>query len=40
VARDLVAGLTDAQQYKVLRGNAERLFRFTPAEVDRSVQGA
>jgi predicted TIM-barrel fold metal-dependent hydrolase len=40
VARDLVAGLTEAQQYKVLRGNAERLFRFTAAEVDRSVQDA
>jgi predicted TIM-barrel fold metal-dependent hydrolase len=27
-----VAGLTPEQQYKVLRGNAERLFRFTPAD--------
>jgi hypothetical protein len=27
------AGLTDSQIYKVLRGNAERLFQFTPAPV-------
>jgi predicted TIM-barrel fold metal-dependent hydrolase len=40
VARKLVAGLTERQQYKVLRGNAEKLFRFTPAEVDPSVQDA
>ena len=40
IARKLVAGLTERQQYKVLRGNAERLFRFTPAEVDVSVQDA
>ena len=36
----VVAGLPERQQYKVLRGNAERLFRFTPDEVDRSVQDA
>jgi predicted TIM-barrel fold metal-dependent hydrolase len=38
LARELVAGLTEEQQYKVLRGNAERLFRFTAPDVDRSVQ--
>lgn len=27
------AGLTEEQKYKVLRGNAERLFQFTPAAV-------
>ncbi|WP_029430143.1 amidohydrolase family protein [Blastococcus sp. URHD0036] len=32
VAQKLVAPLTPEQQYKVLRGNAERLYRFTPAE--------
>ncbi|MFC7886294.1 amidohydrolase family protein [Streptomyces sp. NPDC057376] len=32
VAKKLVAPLTSEQQYKVLRGNAERLYRFTPAE--------
>ncbi len=30
--RERVAELTSPQQYKVLRGNAERLFRFTPAD--------
>ena len=25
------AGLTDAQRYKLLRGNAERLYQFTPS---------
>jgi predicted TIM-barrel fold metal-dependent hydrolase len=32
VARDTMAGLAPAVQYKLLRGNAERLYRFTPAE--------
>ena len=32
VARKLVQGLPHETQYKILRGNAERLFRFTPAE--------
>jgi predicted TIM-barrel fold metal-dependent hydrolase len=32
VARKLVEGLPHDSQYKILRGNAERLFRFTPAE--------
>ncbi len=31
VARKLLAGLPVATQYKILRGNAERLFRFEPA---------
>ena len=30
--QERVAELTPDQQYKVLRGNAERLFRFTPAD--------
>jgi predicted TIM-barrel fold metal-dependent hydrolase len=30
--QERVADLTPAQQFKVLRGNAERLFRFTPAD--------
>jgi predicted TIM-barrel fold metal-dependent hydrolase len=30
VARKLVANLTPEQQYKILRGNAEKLYRFTP----------
>jgi predicted TIM-barrel fold metal-dependent hydrolase len=30
--KERVAGLTPDQQHKVLRANAERLFRFTPAE--------
>jgi predicted TIM-barrel fold metal-dependent hydrolase len=34
VARKLVEGLPEQSQYKILRGNAERLFRFTPAEPD------
>jgi predicted TIM-barrel fold metal-dependent hydrolase len=34
VARKLVEGLPEQTQYKILRGNAERLFRFTPAEPD------
>ena len=32
VARRLVQDLPPAVQRKVLRGNAERLFRFTPVE--------
>ena len=32
VAQQLVEGLPPATQRKILRGNAERLFRFTPAE--------
>ena len=32
VAKQLVSGLPEATQYKILRGNAERLYRFTPAE--------
>jgi predicted TIM-barrel fold metal-dependent hydrolase len=32
VAKELVAGLPEETQYKILRGNAERLYRFTPAE--------
>jgi predicted TIM-barrel fold metal-dependent hydrolase len=31
-ARSLIAGLPEATQYKLLRGNAERLYQFTPAE--------
>lgn len=31
--RVAAAGLTDEQIYKILRGNAERLFQFTPAPV-------
>ena len=30
--KERVADLTPAQQHKVLRGNAERLFRFSPAD--------
>jgi predicted TIM-barrel fold metal-dependent hydrolase len=32
-AKEQLAGYTPEEQYKVLRGNAERLFRFTPAAV-------
>jgi predicted TIM-barrel fold metal-dependent hydrolase len=32
VARECMAGLREATQHKLLRGNAERLFRFTPAD--------
>jgi predicted TIM-barrel fold metal-dependent hydrolase len=35
VARQSMAGLDEASQYKILRSNAERLFRFTPAEPER-----
>ena len=38
VAKKLLAGLPAEPQYKILRGNAERLYRFTPADVDPSVQ--
>ena len=31
VAKKLLAGLPPETQYKILRGNAEKLFRFTPA---------
>ena len=34
VAKKLVEGLPEETQYKILRGNAERLFRFTPVEPD------
>ena len=32
VVQKQIAHLTPEQQYKILRGNAERLYRFTPAE--------
>jgi predicted TIM-barrel fold metal-dependent hydrolase len=32
VARDTMKDLPESVQYKLLRGNAERLYRFTPAE--------
>ncbi len=32
VAKKLVQDLPEATQYKILRGNAERLYRFTPVE--------
>ncbi|MFB4298626.1 amidohydrolase family protein [Actinomadura sp. NTSP31] len=32
VARRTMRGLPEETQYKILRGNAERLYRFTPAE--------
>lgn len=32
-AQRLIKALPEATQYKLLRGNAERLYRFTPAEV-------
>ncbi len=32
VAKKHIAHLPEATQYKILRGNAERLYRFTPAE--------
>jgi predicted TIM-barrel fold metal-dependent hydrolase len=35
IARDQVAGLPETTRHKLLRGNAERLFRFTPATPDR-----
>jgi predicted TIM-barrel fold metal-dependent hydrolase len=31
-ARRVIKGLPEATQHKLLRGNAERLYRFTPAE--------
>src|SRR5690606_33702197 len=31
-ARRVIKGIPEATQYKLLRGNAERLYRFTPAE--------
>ncbi|HVU74906.1 MAG TPA: amidohydrolase family protein [Mycobacteriales bacterium] len=32
MARKAISGLNERQQHKLLRGNAERLYRFTPAE--------
>ena len=32
VVKRLIGHLPDALQHKLLRGNAERLYRFTPAE--------
>jgi predicted TIM-barrel fold metal-dependent hydrolase len=40
VAKELVKDLPVATQRKVLRGNAERLFRFTPVEPDLVGAGA
>ena len=31
LAQQRLAGLAPEQQYKILRGNAERVYRFTPA---------
>jgi predicted TIM-barrel fold metal-dependent hydrolase len=33
LAQERLAGFPEATRYKILRGNAERLFRFTPADV-------
>jgi hypothetical protein len=40
VARKLLAGLPEATQYKILRGNAERLYRFEPATPPVAVVSA
>jgi hypothetical protein len=32
VVKKQIEHLTSEQQYKILRGNAERLYRFTPAQ--------
>ena len=32
-AKRVIKDLTPELQYKILRGNAEKLYRFTPAEV-------
>jgi len=32
LTKERVAGLTPEQQYKIMRGNAERVFQFTPAD--------
>jgi predicted TIM-barrel fold metal-dependent hydrolase len=38
VAHKQLANFDDETKYKILRGNAERLFRFTPAPApDRAV---
>jgi predicted TIM-barrel fold metal-dependent hydrolase len=39
VAKKMVAPLTPEQQYKILRGNAERLYRFTPAAAPAVTSG-
>jgi predicted TIM-barrel fold metal-dependent hydrolase len=39
VARDTMKDLPERVQYKLLRGNAERLYRFTPAEPPVSGKG-
>jgi predicted TIM-barrel fold metal-dependent hydrolase len=31
-AKKQLANLSDADRYKIMRGNAERVFRFTPAD--------
>jgi predicted TIM-barrel fold metal-dependent hydrolase len=38
VVQKQIAHLTAEQQYKILRGNAERLYRFTPAEPPAPTQ--
>ncbi|AEV71766.1 putative TIM-barrel fold metal-dependent hydrolase [Mycolicibacterium rhodesiae NBB3] len=38
VARDTMKDLPESVQYKLLRGNAERLYRFTPAEPPAMVK--
>ena len=39
VARELIADLPEETQYKLLRGNAEKLFRFTPTVPDLTPAG-
>ena len=39
LAHERLSGLTEAVQYKILRGNAERLYQFTPAPPPTAVRG-
>jgi predicted TIM-barrel fold metal-dependent hydrolase len=32
IVKDIIGHLPEETQYKILRGNAERLYRFTPAQ--------
>jgi predicted TIM-barrel fold metal-dependent hydrolase len=38
LAHERLAGLSEEVQYKILRGNAEKLYRFTPSEPPTSIR--
>jgi predicted TIM-barrel fold metal-dependent hydrolase len=38
LAHERLAGLSEQTQYKILRGNAEKLYQFTPSEPPTTIR--